>query len=147
MHIINKKQHETLFVLLQEPLLGAERPGFLPDIMDSRLVLKTVRVFLSSTFTDTRVDRNALMEEVFDPIRDLCQEHGIAFEVVDLRWGRCNLHVRLFYKGGDIYIDFENEWRADKVLIFKKIFLFFINSERTFISMLGNSGKGWREYV
>ncbi|KXJ19576.1 NACHT domain- and WD repeat-containing protein 1 [Exaiptasia diaphana] len=61
--------------------------GFLPDIMDTRLVLKTVRVFLSSTFTDTRVDRNALMEEVFDPIRDLCQQHGIAFEVVDLRWG------------------------------------------------------------
>lgn len=59
--------------------------------MDSRLVLKTVRVFLSSTFTDTRVDRNALMEEVFEPIRELCREHGISFEVVDLRWGMCKL--------------------------------------------------------
>jgi len=27
------------------------------------------------------------MEEVFEPVRDLCQQHGIAFEVVDLRWG------------------------------------------------------------
>ena len=60
----------------------------LPDIMDPRLVQKTVRIFLSSTFTDTRVDRNELMQEVFEPIRDLCQQHGIAFEVVDLRWGR-----------------------------------------------------------
>jgi len=28
------------------------------------------------------------MEEVFEPVRDLCQQHGIAFEVVDLRWGK-----------------------------------------------------------
>ena len=49
---------------------------------------KTIRIFLSSTFTDTRVDRNKLMEEVFEPVRDLCQQHGIAFEVVDLRWGK-----------------------------------------------------------
>ena len=55
--------------------------------MDPRLVQKTIRIFLSSTFTDTRVDRNKLMEEVFEPVRDLCQQHGIAFEVVDLRWG------------------------------------------------------------
>ncbi|XP_020620916.1 NACHT domain- and WD repeat-containing protein 1-like [Orbicella faveolata] len=66
-----------------------EAPGpteVLPD-MDPRLVQKTIRIFLSSTFTDTRVDRNKLMEEVFEPVRDLCQQHGIAFEVVDLRWG------------------------------------------------------------
>ena len=49
---------------------------------------KTIRIFLSSTFTDTKVDRNELMEEVFEPIKDLCQQHGIAFEVVDLRWGK-----------------------------------------------------------
>ena len=60
----------------------------LPDIIDPRLVQKTVRVFLSSTFTDTRVERNALMEEVFEPVKELCQKHGIACEVVDLRWGK-----------------------------------------------------------
>ncbi|XP_068752515.1 NACHT domain- and WD repeat-containing protein 1-like isoform X2 [Montipora capricornis] len=59
----------------------------LPDILDPRLVQKTVRIFLSSTFTDTRLDRNELMQEVFEPIRDLCQQRGVAFEVVDLRWG------------------------------------------------------------
>lgn len=54
---------------------------------------KTVRIFLSSTFTDTKVDRNELMQEVFEPIRDLCQQHGIAFEVVDLRWGKIVIFV------------------------------------------------------
>ncbi|EDO44796.1 predicted protein, partial [Nematostella vectensis] len=49
--------------------------------------MRTVRIFLSSTFTDTRLDRNALMEQVFEPLTHLCQEHGLAFEVVDLRWG------------------------------------------------------------
>ena len=49
---------------------------------------KTIRIFLSSTFTDTRVDGNKLMEEEFEPVRDLCQQHEIAFEVVDLRWGK-----------------------------------------------------------
>jgi len=56
--------------------------------VDPRLLRKTTRIFLSSTFTDTRVDRNKLMAEVFEPVRDLCQQHGIAFEVVDLRWGK-----------------------------------------------------------
>jgi len=65
----------------------------LPDIMDPRLVQKTVRIFLSSTFTDTRVERNELMEEVFEPIRELCQQHGIAFEVVDLRWGNTEQYL------------------------------------------------------
>ncbi|XP_048579889.1 NACHT domain- and WD repeat-containing protein 1 isoform X2 [Nematostella vectensis] len=59
----------------------------IPDLSDTRVVMRTVRIFLSSTFTDTRLDRNALMEQVFEPLTHLCQEHGLAFEVVDLRWG------------------------------------------------------------
>ena len=52
---------------------------------------RTVRIFLSSTFTDTKLDRNELMQKVFEPIRDMCQLHGVAFEVVDLRWGKAIL--------------------------------------------------------
>lgn len=59
--------------------------------MDPRLVQRTVRIFLSSTFTDTKLDRNELMQKVFEPIRDMCQLHGVAFEVVDLRWGKAIL--------------------------------------------------------
>ncbi|XP_078378424.1 NACHT domain- and WD repeat-containing protein 1-like [Oculina patagonica] len=54
---------------------------------DPRLGQKTIRIFLSSTFTDTREDRNSLLERVFEPIREDCQKLGIALEVVDLRWG------------------------------------------------------------
>jgi len=76
--------------------------------MDPRLVQKTVRIFLSSTFTDTKVDRNKLMEEVFEPIRELCQQHGIAFEVVDLRWGKT--------AGRVLEIGFHLKWIAVKAL-------------------------------
>ena len=65
--------------------------------MDPRLVQKTIRIFLSSTFTDTKVDRNELMEEVFEPIRELCRQHGIAFEVVDLRWGKTAILASFLY--------------------------------------------------
>ena len=69
----------------------------LPDIIDPRLVQKTVRVFLSSTFTDTRVEKNELREEVFEPVQELCQQHGIAFEVVNLRWGKTEQYLSLSF--------------------------------------------------
>lgn len=48
---------------------------------------KIVRIFTSSTFTDTRVERNALMNRVYPKLRDFCHEHGYEFQVVDMRWG------------------------------------------------------------
>ena len=48
------------------------------------------------------------MEEVFEPVQELCQQHGIAFEVVDLRWGKTEqysinkLSVCIF--GGEVVI-------------------------------------------
>ncbi|CAB3397348.1 unnamed protein product [Caenorhabditis bovis] len=49
---------------------------------------KLVRVFTSSTFTDTTVERNALMEEVYPKLKEYCREtHGLDFQVVDMRWG------------------------------------------------------------
>lgn len=49
---------------------------------------KLVRVFTSSTFTDTMVERNALMEEVYPALKRYCREaHGLDFQVVDMRWG------------------------------------------------------------
>nr|XP_002732217.1 PREDICTED: leucine-rich repeat and WD repeat-containing protein KIAA1239-like [Saccoglossus kowalevskii] len=61
--------------------------SMVPNVVDSKLITKTIRIFLSSTFTDTTIDRNVLMEEVFEPIRVMCRQHGVAFEIVDLRWG------------------------------------------------------------
>ncbi|KAK0413279.1 hypothetical protein QR680_006707 [Steinernema hermaphroditum] len=51
-------------------------------------ISQQVRVFTSSTFTDTTVERNALMEEVYPALKEYCREnHGLDFQVVDMRWG------------------------------------------------------------
>ncbi|XP_054750626.2 NACHT domain- and WD repeat-containing protein 1-like isoform X1 [Lytechinus pictus] len=47
----------------------------------------TVRIFLSSTFTDMKEERNKLMQEVFPELRRYCQQRQLEFEVVDMRWG------------------------------------------------------------
>ncbi|XP_070560212.1 NACHT domain- and WD repeat-containing protein 1-like [Ptychodera flava] len=48
---------------------------------------KIVRIFTSSTFTDTQHERNALMERVYPKLKKFCQEKGYEFQVVDMRWG------------------------------------------------------------
>ncbi|OXA41694.1 NACHT and WD repeat domain-containing protein 2 [Folsomia candida] len=49
---------------------------------------KIVRIFTSSTFTDTALERNTLMAEVYPKIKEYCREkHGLEFQVVDMRWG------------------------------------------------------------
>ncbi|MDA8083104.1 MAG: DUF4062 domain-containing protein, partial [Nitrospiraceae bacterium] len=48
---------------------------------------RTVRVFVSSTFSDLKAERNALQGEVFPKLRKLCEEYGCRFQAIDLRWG------------------------------------------------------------
>ena len=48
---------------------------------------RTFRVFVSSTFSDLKAERNALQERVFPRLRALCQQHGARFQPIDLRWG------------------------------------------------------------
>ena len=48
---------------------------------------KTFRVFVSSTFSDLKEERNALQREVFPKLRELCMKHGFRFQAIDLRWG------------------------------------------------------------
>ncbi|XP_002741817.1 NACHT domain- and WD repeat-containing protein 1-like [Saccoglossus kowalevskii] len=49
---------------------------------------RIVRIFTSSTFTDTSVERNALMQDVYPKLRDYCKsKYGLEFQVVDMRWG------------------------------------------------------------
>lgn len=52
-------------------------------VQDSR----TFRIFISSTFSDLKEERNALQEKVFPRLRDLCEWHGCRFQAIDLRWG------------------------------------------------------------
>lgn len=47
----------------------------------------TFRVFISSTFSDLKVERDALQAEVYPRLRDLCAQYGAVFQAIDLRWG------------------------------------------------------------
>ncbi|XP_071108697.1 NACHT and WD repeat domain-containing protein 2-like [Haliotis cracherodii] len=60
--------------------------GCLDDL--PALSSKIVRIFTSSTFTDTTLERNTLMERVYPKLKEYCRErHGLEFQVVDMRWG------------------------------------------------------------
>ncbi|KAK3084596.1 hypothetical protein FSP39_016054 [Pinctada imbricata] len=48
---------------------------------------KIVRIFTSSTFTDTMHERNKWMTDAYPRIKRFCQEKGYDFQVVDMRWG------------------------------------------------------------
>jgi tetratricopeptide (TPR) repeat protein len=45
------------------------------------------RVFVSSTFSDLKVERNVLQARVYPKLQKLARENGCRFQAVDLRWG------------------------------------------------------------
>lgn len=47
----------------------------------------TFRIFVSSTFTDLKAERDHLHSHVFPRLRSLCRQHGARFQPIDLRWG------------------------------------------------------------
>jgi len=48
---------------------------------------RTFRIFVSSTFSDLKEERNALQRYVFPRLRELCTQAGCRFQAIDLRWG------------------------------------------------------------
>ena len=50
---------------------------------------QTFRIFVSSTFSDLKAERNALQSFVFPKLRELCatKGKGARFQPIDLRWG------------------------------------------------------------
>ncbi|OWF51981.1 Telomerase protein component 1 [Mizuhopecten yessoensis] len=48
---------------------------------------KTIRVFVSSTFTDFFNEREILVKKVFPELREWCAERSLYFVECDLRWG------------------------------------------------------------
>ena len=48
---------------------------------------RALRVFVSSTFRDMQAERDELVKRVFPLLRQRCQQRGVAWSEVDLRWG------------------------------------------------------------
>jgi tetratricopeptide (TPR) repeat protein len=46
-----------------------------------------MRVFISSTFRDMHAERDELVKRIFPQLRKLCEQRGVAWAEVDLRWG------------------------------------------------------------
>ena len=45
-----------------------------------------IRVFVSSTFSDLKAERNVLQAQVFSKLEQLCAQNGFQFQAIDLRW-------------------------------------------------------------
>jgi uncharacterized protein DUF4062/NACHT domain-containing protein len=54
-----------------------------PPTPDARVV----RVFISSTFRDMQAEREELVKRIFPQLRKLCDQRGVVWGEVDLRWG------------------------------------------------------------
>ncbi|CAH1801102.1 unnamed protein product [Owenia fusiformis] len=72
----------------EEEVVASQREiyrGRLDNLPDN--TSNIVRIFLSSTFTDTINERNILLDKAYPELRQFCAQNGLDFQVVDMRWG------------------------------------------------------------
>jgi len=48
---------------------------------------RQIRVFISSTFRDMQEERDYLVKFIFPQLRKICEQRGVTWSEVDLRWG------------------------------------------------------------
>ena len=48
---------------------------------------RTIRLFVSSTFSDMKAERDILQAKVFPRLQQHCLANGLRFQAIDLRWG------------------------------------------------------------
>ncbi|MBO1514352.1 DUF4062 domain-containing protein [Metabacillus bambusae] len=62
------------------------------DKVDFQAIKKNrvIRVFISSTFKDMKKERDQLIKYTFPELRKMCEERGVNWSEVDLRWGVTN---------------------------------------------------------
>ncbi len=53
----------------------------------ARISDRVIRVFVSSTFRDMQGERDELVLKIFPQLRWLCEERGMTWGEIDLRWG------------------------------------------------------------
>ena len=92
-------------------------------------LLPIIRLFVSSTFSDLKHERNALQREVFPKLEQLCLQTGFQFQAIDLRWG---VPTEAGLDHRTMRICFEELRRAQE-----------ISPEPNFLILLGDR-YGWR---
>jgi hypothetical protein len=88
-----------------------------------------IRVFVSSTFSDLKLERDALQQRVFPKLEQRCLAEGFQFQAIDLRWG-VSTEAGLDHR--TMRICFEELRRSQEV-----------SPEPNFLILLGNR-YGWR---
>ena len=88
-----------------------------------------IRVFVSSTFTDFKHERDALHQNVFRKLELHCRARGFQFQAIDLRWG-VPMEAALDHR--TMQICFEELRRCQQ-----------ISPQPNFLILLGNR-FGWR---
>jgi tetratricopeptide (TPR) repeat protein len=59
----------------------------MPKPNEHELKNRVLRIFISSTFRDMQAERDELLKFTFPELRRICQERGVTWGEVDLRWG------------------------------------------------------------
>ncbi len=88
-----------------------------------------IRVFVSSTFSDLKIERDALQQRVFKKLEQICRKEGFQFQAIDLRWG-VPTEAELDHR--TMKICFEELRRSQE-----------LSPEPNFLILLGNR-YGWR---
>ena len=88
-----------------------------------------IRVFVSSTFTDLKHERDALQPDVFPKLEQLCASRQFQFQAIDLRWG---IPTEASLDHRTMRICFEELRRSQE-----------ISPQPNFLILLGNR-YGWR---
>lgn len=99
------------------------------DIRTQVRLRPIIRVFVSSTFSDMKHERNALAAEAYPRLEELCQKNGFQFQAIDLRWG-VSTEAGLDHR--TMRICFDELRRAQE-----------ISPKPNFLILLGNR-YGWR---
>ncbi|MBI3610876.1 MAG: DUF4062 domain-containing protein [Nitrospirae bacterium] len=64
---------------------------------------RVIRVFVSSTFRDMHAEREELVKRVFPQLRKLCEQRGVTWGEVDLRWSGLSRKPIYGVKGAAMY--------------------------------------------
>lgn len=95
----------------------------------SKRPLPIIRVFVSSTFSDLKHERNSLHTQVWPELERYCQQRGFTFQAIDLRWG---VPAEASLDHRTMHICFEELRRSQQT-----------SPEPNFLILLGNR-YGWR---